>query len=96
MAGKKKSSARKRPKRTLAIDIGGIGIKMVQIDAEGRALSDRVRRLTPQPGYPVPVMKMIRGMIDDQIAEMADFDRVSVGFPGVVVRGRVGCVKNRV
>ena len=94
MAGKKKSSARKRPKRTLAIDIGGIGIKMVQIDAEGRALSDRVRRLTPQPGYPVPVMKMIRGMIDDQIAEMGAFDRVSVGFPGVVVRGRVCTAPN--
>ena len=42
MASRKKSSARKRPKRTLAIDIGGIGIKMVQIDAEGRLTSPQV------------------------------------------------------
>ena len=60
MAGKKNRSAARSSKRTLAIDIGGIGIKMVQLDAKGRALTDRVRRLTPQPGYPTPVMKLIR------------------------------------
>ncbi len=94
MAGKKKRSATRRGKRTLAIDIGGIGIKMVQLDAEGRALTDRVRRLTPQPGYPTRVMKVIRDMIDTQIAEVGAFDRVSVGFPGVMVRGCVRTAPN--
>ena len=94
MAGKKKRSATKTSKRTLAIDIGGIGIKMVQLDAEGRALTDRVRRLTPQPGYPTRVMKVIRDMIDTQIAEVGAFDRVSVGFPGGMVRGCVRTAPN--
>ena len=35
--------------RTLTIDIGGTGIKLLPIDDEGRALAKRHRELTPKP-----------------------------------------------
>jgi len=68
---------------TLTIDIGGTGIKMIRLDAQGEAVSDRVRELTPQPATPEPVLAVITSMLESQ----GDFGRVSVGFPGVVKRG---------
>ena len=76
--------------RTLAIDIGGTGIKMIALDARGRPASERQRELTPRPATPGAVFAVIRKMIDAQ----ADFERVSVGFPGVVVRGVVRTAPN--
>jgi polyphosphate glucokinase len=76
--------------RTLTIDIGGTGIKMMALDASGRALSARQRELTPRPATPGAVFAVIRKMIDAQ----GDFERVSVGFPGVVVRGVVRTAPN--
>ena len=71
--------------RTLAIDIGGSGIKMLPLDAEGRPTAERKRELTPRPAHPEPVLAVMRKMIDDQ----QPFDRISAGFPGVVVQGVV-------
>ena len=62
--------------RTLAIDIGGTGIKMLPIDGEGNALAARARELTPHPSPPEAVMGVIREML----AQQAPFDRVSVGY----------------
>jgi polyphosphate glucokinase len=76
--------------RTLAIDIGGTGIKMIALDASGRPVSERQRELTPRPATPGAVFAVIRKMIDAH----ADFERVSVGFPGVVVRGVVRTAPN--
>ena len=76
--------------RTLTIDIGGTGIKMMTLDASGRPLSARQRELTPRPATPGAVFAVIRKMIDKQ----GDFERVSVGFPGVVVRGVVRTAPN--
>lgn len=70
---------------TLTIDIGGTGTKMLLLDAEGRPLGPRVRELTPKPATPEAVLALIARML----AEQGSFDRVSVGFPGVVVRGMV-------
>lgn len=77
----------KRPEspRTLAIDIGGTGIKAMILDAAGKALTERVRVPTPQPATPKKVLEAIR----DLGGKMGDFDRVGAGFPGVVKQGVV-------
>lgn len=76
--------------RTLTIDIGGTGIKLLPIDNAGQALADRHRELTPKPSTPEGVMGIIGSMVKAQ----EPFDRVSVGFPGVVVRGVVRTAPN--
>lgn len=76
--------------RTLTIDIGGTGIKMLRVDTKARPLGARARELTPQPRTPENVLKVIRHMLKAQ----GPFDRVSVGFPGVVVRGVVRTAPN--
>ncbi|MFO0949055.1 MAG: ROK family protein [Planctomycetota bacterium] len=68
---------------TLAVDIGGTGIKVIVLDEQGTAISDRIRLETPRPATPSAVLDVIK-----QLAEKAgSFDRVSVGFPGVVRDG---------
>jgi polyphosphate glucokinase len=76
--------------KTLSIDIGGTGIKMILLDAGGRPLTERRRELTPHPAKPAAVLAVIKKMIAAQPA----FDRVSVGFPGVVVSGVVKTAVN--
>ena len=70
---------------TLAIDIGGTGLKASVLDAGGRKLVDRVRTKTP---YPCPPRALIREL-DKLTYELPRWDRVSVGFPGFVRAGRV-------
>lgn len=77
-------------KRTLTIDIGGTGIKMLPIDGAGAPLGVRTRELTPSPAHPEPVLALIQ----DMLAQQPGYDRVSVGFPGVVVRGIVHTAPN--
>lgn len=68
---------------TLAIDIGGTGIKGLLLDERGKPISVRERLNTPTPATPGAVLRAL-----DQIAnELGEFDRVSVGFPGVVKCG---------
>jgi polyphosphate glucokinase len=69
--------------RTLCIDIGGTGIKMIVLDPSGEPLNERARELTPKPALPQAVLGVIRKMVKDQ----PKFERVSVGFPGVVRHG---------
>ena len=69
--------------RTLAIDIGGTGIKMMVLDAAAKPVNERARTLTPKPATPEAVLAVIKAMIADQ----PEFDRVAVGFPGIVKRG---------
>ena len=68
---------------TLAIDIGGSGLKAMLLDSAGNPASDRQRVATPEPAVPEAVL--------DKLHELKEllpgFDRVSVGFPGVVKRG---------
>jgi polyphosphate glucokinase len=75
--------------RTLTIDIGGTGIKMLLIDGQGKPLYERARELTPKPSTPDAVLAVTRKMLDAQ----GNYDRVSVGFPGVV-RGVVRTAPN--
>jgi polyphosphate glucokinase len=68
---------------TLAIDIGGTGIKMIVLDAAAKPLNERARTLTPHPATPDAMLAVIKTMVAAQPA----FDRVAVGFPGIVKRG---------
>jgi polyphosphate glucokinase len=68
---------------TLAIDIGGTGLKALVLDLTGKPLTERARVETPHPATP----KQVLTALSELIAPMPEFDRVSVGFPGVVVRG---------
>jgi polyphosphate glucokinase len=72
--------------RTLAVDIGGTGIKLAVLDAAGKMIGEPVR--VPTPSAPVAPQKLIAA-IDSAAARLGGFDRVSVGFPGAVRRGRV-------
>ncbi|MGI2902193.1 ROK family protein [Tolypothrix sp. VBCCA 56010] len=69
--------------RTLSVDIGGSGVKVLLLDSKGNPLSERARKETPQPAKPEPVINAIVELA----ATQAEFDRVSVGFPGVVRDG---------
>jgi polyphosphate glucokinase len=70
---------------TLAIDVGGSGLKATVLSPEGEMLSERERRETPYPCTP-PVLL-------DELAALAatqpEHDRVSVGYPGAIRRGIV-------
>jgi polyphosphate glucokinase len=66
--------------RTLSIDIGGTGLKVIVLDGRGKPMSERARTPTPRPATPDAVTGALRGLI----ASQPGFDRISVGFPGVV------------
>lgn len=70
---------------TLAIDIGGTGLKMMALDADAKPVTDRVRSETPIKPTPERVLEVLEKLRE----QMPDFDRVSVGFPGVVKRGTI-------
>jgi polyphosphate glucokinase len=77
-------------KRTLCVDIGGSGIKAIVLDDRGKPISERNRVETPRPSLPRAVFKAIARLAKEQSA----FDRVSVGFPGVVRDGTVHTAVN--
>jgi polyphosphate glucokinase len=68
---------------TLAIDIGGTGLKVMTLDADARPISDRVRTETPVKPTPDRVLEQLEKLK----AQVPAFDRVSVGFPGVIKDG---------
>ena len=71
--------------RTLAVDCGGSKLKALVLDAAGEPLTDRVRVPTP---YPCPPDLLVT-TLSELVTPLGSFDRVSVGFPGVVRGGRV-------
>jgi polyphosphate glucokinase len=76
------SSANAHP-ITLAIDIGGSGIKAMLLSPAGKPLSERKRVDTPA----IPTPQAILRVLDQLRAQLPGFDRVSVGFPGVIKNG---------
>jgi polyphosphate glucokinase len=68
---------------TLSIDVGGSGIKAMLLDARGKPISARERIVTPA----VPTPNAVLRALEELRAQLAGFDRVSVGFPGVVKHG---------
>jgi len=69
--------------RTLSVDIGGSGVKVMVLNQAGEPQTDRARVDTPQPPFPEKIIEAIADLTQTQ----GDFDRISVGFPGVVRRG---------
>ena len=69
--------------KTLAVDIGGSGIKVMVLDDRGNPLTERDRVETPELPTPEVVLDAIVALADDK-----PFDRVSAGFPGVVKAGK--------
>jgi polyphosphate glucokinase len=77
------SAATARSPITLAIDIGGSGLKAMLLDPAGKPVCERQRTDTPT----VPSPKAVLAALDTLIKPLAKFDRVSVGFPGVTKKG---------
>ena len=67
---------------TLAVDIGGSGVKVMVLDEMGNPIGDRERLKTPQPATPEAIIEAIT-----TLAESKNYDRVAVGFPGVIHYG---------
>ncbi|MCU1453859.1 MAG: polyphosphate glucokinase [Acidimicrobiales bacterium] len=69
----------------MAIDIGGTGLKATVLDPAGREEHERVRIPTTFPCPPDKLVADLAGLVEP----LPPYDRVSVGFPGVVRRGRI-------
>jgi polyphosphate glucokinase len=70
---------------TLAIDIGGTGLKASVLDATGAMVADRVKVPTT---YPMPPEKLV-STLTKLVAPLPAAERASVGFPGMVRNGHV-------
>jgi polyphosphate glucokinase len=71
--------------RTLAIDMGGTGLKASVLNGRGKMIAHRVRVDTP---YPCPPAVMVKALLA-LVKPLPAFDRVSVGFPGFVRHNKV-------
>jgi polyphosphate glucokinase len=89
--GTARGSARGRGEfRTLAVDVGGSGIKAMLLDEQGKAIGNRTRVPTPKKATP----KAVIGVVRNFAKSLGEFDRVSVGFPGVIKNGMVYSAPN--
>ena len=70
---------------TLAIDVGGTGLKASVLDSSGAMVADRVAIPTT---YPCPPATLVDDLAQ-LVAPLPTTERVSVGFPGMVRAGRV-------
>jgi polyphosphate glucokinase len=68
---------------TLALDVGGTGVKGCLLNQAGRPITARARFETPNPATPDAIIEIFDALARD----LGSFDRVSVGFPGVVKKG---------
>jgi polyphosphate glucokinase len=71
--------------QTLAIDIGGTGLKASVLDEAGRMVEQHVRVATPNPCTPEILVKALTRLT----MPLTAYDRISIGFPGVVRDGRI-------
>lgn len=74
----------------LSFDIGGTGLKAALLNAKGDLVSDPVRVLTPHPCPPSLLVKTLKELA----APLKAYDRVAIGFPGVVCGSRVVTAPN--
>ena len=68
---------------TLCIDVGGTGLKAALVDDEGQLVSEPVRIKTPYPCPPDRLVERLQKLVQD----LGNYDRISVGFPGLVRNG---------
>ena len=69
----------------LSVDIGGTGVKAALIDGTGALITDRLRVETPVGAPPSATLQRIKALV----RPWPGFDRIAVGFPGVIADGRV-------
>ncbi len=67
----------------LAIDVGGTGLKAAVLDDDGKLVNERARVETPHPCPP----KVFLDAIAELVKDFPTYDRIAVGFPGVVRNG---------
>jgi len=77
---------------TLCLDVGGTHLKRAVCDGSGEVVWGPSRVPTPRPAHPEPVLDALLAGLTGTGAPR--FDRVSVGFPGVVVDGTVSTAPN--
>jgi polyphosphate glucokinase len=70
---------------TLAVDIGGTGLKASVLDATGTMVADRVKIPTPYPLPPDTLVSSLKRLV----APLPRAERASVGFPGMLRAGVV-------
>ncbi len=70
---------------TLAIDIGGTGLKASVLDSSGALVADPVRVPTTYPMSPDLMVEKLTGLAK----KLPGVDRISAGFPGMVRLGQV-------
>jgi len=75
---------------TLCVDVGGTGLKIMLLDPDGKPLTERLRTSTPEQPTPARLL----AELDKLKEQVAAFDRVAVGFPGVIKRGTVYTAAN--
>jgi len=75
---------------TLGVDIGGTNIKASVLDAAGVLAAEQIRSPTPKPAMPQAVLETVAKLA----AQLPPFQRISVGFPGVVKGGQVVTAPN--
>lgn len=76
--------------KTLAIDIGGTGLKASVLDGKGKMMTERVRIDTPHPCD----RKLLIDTLVELVKPLPRYDRVSVGFPGLIRRGKIVTAPN--
>ena len=78
------SSHRKRKTPvTFSVDIGGSGIKATLLNGDGTLVKKRLRIPTPEIANPDIIIKQLEQLSK----QLGTFDRIAVGFPGVVRNG---------
>jgi polyphosphate glucokinase len=68
---------------TLCIDVGGTGLKAALVDDDAQILGEQVRLKTPYPCPPDRLVERLTKLVE----HIGTYDRVSVGFPGLVRDG---------
>jgi polyphosphate glucokinase len=68
---------------TLSVDIGGSGIKATLLNGDGTLAKKRLRIPTPEIAKPDVILKQLEQLSK----QLGTFDRIAVGFPGVVRNG---------
>jgi polyphosphate glucokinase len=75
---------------TLAFDIGGTHLKASVLSPEGKMVDPERKVPTPHPSPPDLVVKDLVALVQP----MGHYDRISIGFPGVVRHGVVVTAPN--
>jgi polyphosphate glucokinase len=76
--------------RTLSVDVGGSHIKASVLSARGEMIRDPVKVATPKNVTPAKLVTLVARLAE----QLPAYDRVSVGFPGVVRGGVIRTAHN--